>query len=52
MQEATPTEKDVEEPKYSFWGIASFGILFVIFMLSIVATLSRDFIPGGMTGPA
>lgn len=49
--ERTPTERESEEPKYSIWGVASFAIIFIIFALTIVATLSRDFIPGGMTSP-
>lgn len=48
----TPTERETEEPKYSFWGVASFGIILAIFMVGIVATLYRDFVPGGLVGPA
>lgn len=48
----TLMEREREEPRYSAWGVISFGIIFAIFALSILATLYRDFIPGGMVGPA
>lgn len=48
-----PSEPDTEDDgQVSVWGVTSFAIIFAIFALGIVATLARDFIPGGVTAPA
>lgn len=52
---ATPasSETDTEDDgQVSVWGVTSFAIIFAIFAFGIVATLARDFIPGGVTAPA
>ncbi|PXF47243.1 hypothetical protein BWQ96_03018 [Gracilariopsis chorda] len=41
-----------EDGQVSFWGVTSFAIIFAIFALAILASLARDFVPGGMVGPA
>lgn len=49
--ELTPTELE-KETSVSFWGVASFAIIMAIFAVGILATVARDFVPGGMVGPA
>lgn len=49
-QEIKPTSLE-DDDKPSVWGVVSFAIIFAIFALSIVATIARDFIPGGVSTP-
>lgn len=47
----SPTVVPEEDERPSVWGVVSFAIIFAIFALGIVATVARDFIPGGITTP-
>lgn len=46
------TSDDPDDAPLSVWGVTSFAIIFIIFALAILASLARDFIPGGMVNPA
>ncbi|KAI0562030.1 hypothetical protein FGB62_68g035 [Gracilaria domingensis] len=46
------SSSEQEDGNVSFWGVTSFAIMFAIFALAILASLARDFVPGGMVGPA
>lgn len=53
----TPEQKEAKkkgtpEPKQTLWGLAVFGLIFGIFALGLAATLARQFVSGGLTGPA
>lgn len=46
----TQMEVDEETP-VSAWAVISFSILFVLFLFGVVATVARDFLPGGLGSP-
>lgn len=46
----TQMEADKEAP-VSAWAVISFSILFVMFLFGVVATVARDFLPGGLGPP-
>lgn len=51
LERVKTDKRDQDDGNVSFWGVASFGIILAIFLVGIIATLARDFIPGGVTTP-
>lgn len=53
----TPEQKEAKKKgtmpeKQTAWGLIVFFIIFATFGLALVATIARQFVGGGLTGPA
>jgi hypothetical protein len=47
----TKAQEQEDSVEQTWWGLASFVLIIAVMSLGIVATLARDFVPGGLGLP-